>query len=70
MWAVELVGGTSKEIAIPIAHIDQFMWRVMNGVDKNFRADVVRHFSGAFYIVNCAESVRCRANRDQFGVSG
>ena len=58
--AVELVGGTSEEIAIPILHVDQFMWRVMNGIDENFRTDGMRHFAGAFYIVNCAKSVRCR----------
>src|SRR5256885_14752260 len=50
--AVELVGGTGEKIAIPIAHIDQLMWRVMDGIDKDFRADGMRCFSGAFYIVD------------------
>ena len=49
---------------------DQFMWRVMNSVDENFCAEGMRHFAGAFYIVNRSQSVRCRAKRDQFGLSG
>src|SRR5437867_11515821 len=38
MRAIELVGGAAKEVAIPIAHIDQLMWSEVHGVDKDFRA--------------------------------
>jgi len=36
--AIELVGGAGEEVAIPMAHIDQFMWSIMDRVDKHFCA--------------------------------
>src|SRR5437868_2369816 len=42
------------------------MRSVMNSVDENFRADRMRHFPGAFYIVDRAKGVRRRSDRNQF----
>ena len=70
MRTIELVGGAGEEIAIPIANIDQLVGCVMHSVDKDLRADRVCHTAGAPDIVDCAESVRCCANRDQFRACG
>ena len=63
--AVELVGGAGQQIAAERAHVDERVRRVVNRVDERQRASLVREARRAGDVVDGAERVRRRADRDE-----
>ena len=62
---VKFVGGTAQEIAIQRADIDQLMRRVVNGIDEDLPRLRMSHLAARGHVVDRAERVRSRADRDQ-----
>jgi len=66
VWTVEFVSGTDEEIAVPLVYLRQVMGDVVDGVDEQERADRPGKSGGPRDVVDCAECVRGRADRDEF----
>src|SRR5262249_6534054 len=58
----ELVSRAGKKIAAPLRYVNRSVRRIVNCIEKNLSADLVRRGYDALNIVDCADRVRGASN--------
>src|SRR3954451_7108712 len=69
VWAKELVGGASEEVAVDSSHIDQPVRTVVDRVDECQSSNLVRETNYFLHIIDCADCIGGIAHGDQLGLS-